>query len=134
MNPAPCLPDCDPTVLLSVGTASPADGVRVLSVAGEIDAFSIAPLRAEVAAVTSDFPPGGLVLDLSEVAFISAVGLTVINDVLSRGERHGRAVRIIASTRTVLRVFGLVGLDDPAIVHGSLGAALASLPAFGVTI
>jgi anti-anti-sigma factor len=110
--------------LLSVVTASPVAGVRVITVAGEIDAYSIATLRAEVA---GDFPCRGLVLDLSQVVFIAAVGIDEVSDLLRRGERQGRAVRIIATTRAVLRVFGLFGLDDPVIVHDSLKAALASL-------
>jgi anti-sigma B factor antagonist len=128
VNPVPCPPDREPHALLSVAAATPADGIRVITVVGEIDAHTVAPLRAEVAAVISDFPSGGLVLDLGSVAFISAAGLDVLSDVLDKGMQHGHAVRIVASTRAVLRVFGLVGLDDPAIVHDSLAAALASLP------
>ncbi|UIJ62988.1 STAS domain-containing protein [Amycolatopsis acidiphila] len=127
MNPVPCLPGSGPQGLLTVATRTPADGIRVIIVAGEIDAHSVAPLRAEVASVTSDFPPGGLVLDLSAVTFISAAGLEVLGDVLDQGSSRGHAVRVVASTRAVLRVFDLVGLQDPAIVHGSLAAALASL-------
>jgi anti-anti-sigma factor len=99
----------------------------VVTVAGEIDAHSVAPLRAEVASVTADFPPGGLVLDLSAVTFISAAGLDVLSQVLDEGGRRGHAVRIVAATRPVLRVFDLIGLEDAAIVHDSRSAALASL-------
>lgn len=113
--------------MLTVATSAPAEGVRVITVAGEIDAYSVAPLRAAVAAMTADFPPGGLVLDLSAVTFLSAAGLDVLSEVLDEGSRRGHAVRIVATGRAVRRVFDLIGLEDPAIVHDSPAAALSSL-------
>ena len=127
MNPVPCQSAPAPHSVLSVVTAVPSPAVRVLRVHGEVDAHSVVTLARAAASATQGRELTGLVLDLTGVRFLSAAGLDLLSDLLRQGRREGFAVRVAASTRPVLRAFALVGVDDPALLHESVAAALDSL-------
>ncbi|GHF52475.1 anti-anti-sigma factor [Amycolatopsis bartoniae] len=127
MNSVPCQSAPAPHAVLSVVTAVPRPGVWLLRAHGEIDAHSIVVLERAAASATAGRELTGLVLDFTRVRFLSAAGLDLLSDLLLQGRREGFTVRVAASTRPVLRTFALVGVDDPALLHESVPAALDSL-------
>ncbi|GAA1955880.1 STAS domain-containing protein [Amycolatopsis minnesotensis] len=106
--PLPRLPDGHG---LSV-TESHHDGRTVLTVVGEVDAMTVAALRAHLDRVaTSD-----LVVDLSRVGFLSCAGLQALVEVRGRGV----AVSVVITEHIVWRVFEATGLASLFEVHAEL--------------
>ncbi|KQX52111.1 MULTISPECIES: STAS domain-containing protein [unclassified Streptomyces] len=71
----------------------------VVHLAGEIDHYSAAPLRALLASA-ADIGCTGLVLDTARVAFCDSGFLAV----LDRWPRHGRRLRLVNRSRPVQRL------------------------------
>src|SRR5262245_18193394 len=82
----------------------------VLAATGEIDLMS-APRLEQAAQQAFDDTPSVLVVDLSEVTFLSSAGLSV----LVSTEKHApeeSEVRIVAANPATLRPLQLMGLDQ----------------------
>ncbi|MGW4116250.1 STAS domain-containing protein [Actinosynnema sp. NPDC004786] len=101
------------------------DGVPVTAVAGEIDADSVAPVRAEVCAQLGR-RPDALVLDLCSVSFLGSAGLTMLLDAHHRASRDGVSLAVVAGRRQVLRLLAVTELDHVFAVHPTVSAALAA--------
>src|SRR5206468_12461162 len=82
------------------------DGVRIVEVEGEIDILT-APALAE--ALRGDGGPGGRVLDLGKVPFMSASGLRLILSAHRRLSRRG-GLALAGVRRNVAHVLEVVGL------------------------
>ncbi|HEU5241501.1 MAG TPA: STAS domain-containing protein [Ornithinibacter sp.] len=91
-------------------TTSRRDDVSVVTVAGEVDVYTAAQLRA--------------VLD--EVSFLDSTGLGVLVGRLKLVRNHSGWLRIVCSNDRILRVFRITGLDKVFGIHGSLADALAA--------
>jgi anti-sigma B factor antagonist len=93
----------------------------VLSVAGEVDTLTAPELRLNM---DQALPGAGevLVVDLSEVTFLSSAGLSVLVQAHQRAEEAGGAVRIVTNSGTA-RVFQLTGLTETLHLFGSLAEA-----------
>ncbi|WP_194944533.1 STAS domain-containing protein [Aeromicrobium yanjiei] len=91
----------------------------VLDVVGEIDIATASVLRNAMIEAT-DTGASRLVFDLSRVTFVDSVGLGVF--VLARKKMHLRrgTVDIIASTRRVLAIFKLAGLEQAFRIRPTL--------------
>jgi anti-sigma B factor antagonist len=100
------------------------EACTVIEVSGEIDIETAPQLRSVVTEVT-DGPVRRLVFDLSRVAFVDSVGLSVF--VLARKKmvlRQG-LIGIVAPTRRVVAIFKIAGLDELFRVRPTLAAVLA---------
>ena len=100
------------------------DPFTVIEVAGEID-IDTAPQLREVVVQVTDAGADRLVFDLSAVTFVDSIGLGVF--VLARKKmllRQG-TVDIVASTRRVVAIFRIAGLDELFRVRPTLAAVLA---------
>ena len=96
----------------------------VIAVSGEID-IDTAPELREVVAEVTDAGADRLVFDLSDVTFVDSIGLGVF--VLARKKmllRQG-TVDIVASTRRVVAIFTIAGLDDVFALRPTLAAVFA---------
>ena len=91
-------------------TTSRQDDVSVVTVAGEVDVYTAAQLRA--------------VLD--EVSFLDSTGLGVLVGRLKLVRNHSGWLRIVCSNDRILRVFRITGLDKVFGIHESLEDALAA--------
>ena len=112
----------DPSTLLQVST-EPASGAVVVEAAGEVDMLTAPRLDQEIQQAIAQSPPR-LVLDLSDVTFLSSAGLAL----LVRAHKDcGDAVdmRIVAATSATQRPIELMGLHGDLRVHGSRAEALA---------
>ncbi len=109
---------------LSVTTSRQGD-VTIVSVAGEVDVYTAAQLRAaldeEVAAGHVE-----LVVDLDEVTFLDSTGLGVLVGRLKLVRNQSGWLRLVCSNERILRVFRITGLDKVFGIHGSLDEALAA--------
>jgi anti-sigma B factor antagonist len=111
-------------VELSV-TTSRQDDVSVVTVAGEVDVYTAAQLRAvldeEIGAGNSR-----LVVDLDEVSFLDSTGLGVLVGRLKLVRNHSGWLCIVCTNDRILRVFRITGLDKVFGIHDSLADALAA--------
>lgn len=109
---------------LSVTTSRQGD-VTVVSVAGEVDVYTAAQLRAaldeEVAADRVQ-----LVVDLDEVTFLDSTGLGVLVGRLKLVRNSSGWLRLVCSNERILRVFRITGLDKVFGIHASVDEALAA--------
>ncbi|ROP27439.1 STAS domain-containing protein [Couchioplanes caeruleus] len=109
--------------ILSVTTQDPADGIRVLSVAGEIDHDSVEVLRAAVEQALAD-GRDRLVADLSAVPFCDSGGLSLFVETHRRTTARGGWLRLAGPQPSVRFVLDVANLDGYLSVHPTLGEAL----------
>ena len=94
----------------------------VVHVAGEVDAHSVAPLRAELAALTD--AGTDLVVDLTAVTFLDSTGLGVLVGALKRAHGKGGRLELVIDAERVMRVFRITALSRVFTIHRSLADAL----------
>ena len=122
MNPAP----------FEASAAQLEDGIRVLSVCGELDLSTAPgleqPLEQAVAAGDAS-----ILIDLSECEFIDSTGIALIVRAWQRldenadGNDGGRRVVLSSSNEQVRRVLEVTGLQLSIAIYGSRDEALAAL-------
>jgi len=98
----------------------------VVTVAGEIDLYTVGRLRAAVAAGFDQLRDGeGLVIDLTEVTFLSSQGLQALVDVTLAAQRRRQPLQIVVDhTRPVIRPVEVTGLDDVLALFNTVEDAL----------
>ncbi len=97
----------------------------VLSVAGELDVHTAAPLRERLEAAVED-GIHEIVVDATEVTFMDSTGLgSILRPATLLQERSGRLV--VAASPSVARVFALTHLDERIPVRATREDALAAL-------
>jgi anti-sigma B factor antagonist len=97
-------------------------GLVVLEVAGEIDLLTAPSLGQALAAVRAP----KLVIDLSEVTFLSAAGLGMLELVAQRADETTRQLRVVACSAAVLRPLSVVDLDRQIPIYLSVQDAIRS--------
>ncbi|MEU3626804.1 two-component system response regulator [Amycolatopsis coloradensis] len=110
--------------LLEVRRTRWSEDLLIVSAAGEIDLATAGRLEH---ALRGD-PPAITVLDLSEVTFLGVAGLRVIESAAARAHAEHRTVGVVASTRPVLRLLHLFGIDVHIPVYRHLANALHEVP------
>ncbi|MFG2359020.1 STAS domain-containing protein [Streptomyces sp. NPDC048521] len=108
-----------PGGLSVVATAT--DGIRMLSLAGEIDHHTCDQLR-QALEVPDDKPR--IVIDLRRVTFMDSSGINVLIASYQAVTQAGGWLRLAAPTDSVLRVLQLVGVDDLIECHPTVRQAL----------
>ena len=89
------------------------DGQTVLVVHGEIDLSTGGRLRDAVSTVLHQAGAGPVILDLSDVEFLSSSGLGHLVALDEEGRRLSRPLRIVVDeSRPVVRPITTMGLDD----------------------
>lgn len=122
MNPAP----------FEATAAQLEDGVRVLTVRGELDLSTAPELEQplEEAVAAGD---ASVLVDLSACEFIDSTGIALIVRAWQRldenadGNEGGHRVVISSSNEQVRRVLEVTGLELSIAIHGSRDEALAAL-------
>lgn len=97
----------------------------IVSVAGELDANAAPRLKEGVAASRAqDVPTSALVvLDLTHVEFLDSAGLAVLVQVASDCHKADQELRLVATSRAVLKPLELTSLDQIFTITGSVPAA-----------
>jgi anti-anti-sigma factor len=102
----------------------------VLHVVGEVDMLT-APVFAEH--VRTHFAAAGqvrpLVVDVTGVTFLGSAGLAVLADARNLATASGVAVRVVASSPTVLRPLQVTGLDQVLEIVPDVTTALSQVTA-----
>lgn len=110
--------------MLNVQTRVDSDGYALVRPEGELDSSSVAPFRQAVADLTE---AGGLVIDLSEVPFIDAVGLGAIVGGVRRAREHGTRVAVARARPAVREVLATAGIDRLADLADTLDQAVEAV-------
>jgi anti-sigma B factor antagonist len=101
-------PTSDELITLTVATT---DDVARVGTAGEVDSSSAPLLHAELDRVL-DAGVRELTVDLDGVTFLDSAGLCALAAVHRRAAAQGVRLRILASTRAVIRPMQITGLWD----------------------
>ena len=109
-----------------VRTAQLTPSIYVVSVTGEIDAFTSPTLEQELELVLGD-GASNVVVDLGEVAFIDSTALRVLLRALPRFSGRGGKLVLVTDDRRVLKTLEITGLDMKFTVEPRLAEAIAQL-------
>ena len=93
------------------------DGTVTLTVVGEVDAFTAPRLRPSIASQLEG-QPRELVLDLSAVEFLGSAGLAALVETQALARDRDVALRLIATSRAVIRPLQGTGLIDLFTISG----------------
>jgi anti-anti-sigma factor len=104
----------------------PPDAI-VLSARGDVDLLTSSLLKDRLLAHLSDTVPR-MIVDLNEVGFFGAAGLTVLATVSQAAAAAGVKLCVVARTRVVLLPLTITGLDSmfqisPDLTHALFGTA-----------
>ncbi|HVV18862.1 MAG TPA: STAS domain-containing protein [Pseudonocardiaceae bacterium] len=95
---------------LTVSVTAPDSATVVLHVCGDVDMVTAAVL-AEHVRQQQGTSIGTLVVDLSEVTFLGSAGLAVLAEAHDACRDRGVELRVVATSRMVLRPLQVTGLD-----------------------
>jgi anti-sigma B factor antagonist len=109
-----------------VRTAQLTPSTYVISVTGEIDAFTSPALEQELDWVLGDGASNGVV-DLGDVGFMDSTALRVLLKALPRFSRRGGKLVLVTEDRRILRTMEITGLDMKFTVEPKLTDAIAQL-------
>jgi anti-sigma B factor antagonist len=96
---------------MRISTSSEENGIVLIEVEGEIDAHTARKLDKTL----NDLLAKGhrrLVLDASQIGFISSAGLRSITFAQREAQKQGGEVRVFGLNAQVRRVFEMAGLDE----------------------
>jgi anti-sigma B factor antagonist len=98
----------------------------VVTVAGEIDRFTVARLRAAVTAGFDQLRSGEmLVIDLTDVTFLGSPGLQALVEATEAAEHRREPLRIVVdNTRPVIRPIQSTGLGEVLALFDTVTQAL----------
>jgi len=97
----------------------------VISVAGEIDIATTAQL-ADALSAALRHGPKGLIVDLSDVGFLGAAGLTTLLGARQQAMACRTRFDLVCPKRLPRRIIEIVGLDAVLSLHHSVVAAAAA--------
>lgn len=103
-------------------TTNEVDDFSVVGVSGELDVYT-APALEEVLGELIDARRISIVVDLSAVTFMDSTGLGLLIKALKWTREHDGALRIVADSEKILKVFRVTGLDTVLSIHDTLAAA-----------
>ncbi|MEJ2004170.1 MAG: STAS domain-containing protein [Cyclobacteriaceae bacterium] len=90
---------------------SPSDGYLLMKVTGEVDASSSIELDEAIKEVI-DEEPRNLVVDCTDLAYISSAGLGVFMSYIEEFRKHEVSLVIFGLNAKVKNVFEILGLDQ----------------------
>ncbi|MFE7855637.1 STAS domain-containing protein [Streptomyces sp. NPDC057403] len=103
-------------------TATTTDGVRVLTLAGEIDHHTGDTLRQALDSPGAPCPR--IVVDMGEVTFMDSSGINILITVHQDLASTDGWLRLVAVGPSVMRTLSIVGLDAVIECHPTLRQAL----------
>jgi anti-sigma B factor antagonist len=102
--------------------SSDREDARVLQVSGEIDILGAPALHSAVMPALEAVEL--VVLDLSGVSFLGSSGLAVLVEARERAQRCDHKLRLVCTTRIVLRALEATGLRELFVIAPDLSTAL----------
>lgn len=105
-------------------TVGPGKAV-VLEVSGEVDLLTSDEFEAQLKSVLS--PPNQIVvLDLSDVKFLSSAGLSVLLASAESAKASDISFRLVTTERVILRPLEITGISGAFTVYDAVADAVAS--------
>jgi len=102
-------------------------GLAVAHLSGEIDGSNAAELGDRVATAIG-YQGGGLVVDLSELAFLDSTGIRMLFGLAAELKRRQQAMRVVVPDGSHLgELLDTVGLKHAATTDHTVGEAVAAL-------
>lgn len=95
----------------------------IAAVAGEIDISTVGQLRERLSELAAS--RRHLVIDLNQVTFIDATGLSALIATANRAAAHGTSLHVVCARPKILELFRLTGLDRRLPPAPTLDEALA---------
>lgn len=111
----------------AVSVAAATEDAVVLRITGEVDVVTTPSIAETIERHVTEHTSGDtrlLVLDLSEVSFLSSAGLALLANTKVLAARRGMEVRVVAQSRVVVRPMSLTGLDKALRVTPDVTTAL----------
>jgi anti-sigma B factor antagonist len=99
--------------------------VRVVEVAGSVDLLTAPGLAEQLTVALADGTPLVVVVDLRQVDFLAAAGLSVLVAADWHARQQHTTLRLVVATHAVRRVLSVTGLDQTLTVYPLLEPALA---------
>ena len=97
----------------------------IVRASGDLDAFSIDELAEHLAAAeATTTPPAPLLLDLTDVTYLSSAGIATLVIHTKRYAELGRHFRVVADQPAVLRPMALTGADEAIDIAPTLEQAI----------
>ena len=100
------------------------NGITLFMLRGRIDTQGAVDLDLTLQAAVAE-GKHNMVLDMTEVRYISSAGLRTLADVLTKNREVGGDLKLVALDRKVLRVFRIIGFDKFFSIYDTPEAALA---------
>jgi anti-sigma B factor antagonist len=118
-----------PEELLVIGRTR-VGGATVITLTGDVDSATAPRLRQVVLDTLTGPDAGPVVVDMTDVSFLSSAGLGALVDAHDSADEHGDPLRIVVDhARPVLRPLQLSGLDQVLTLFHFLDNALRGDPA-----
>ena len=110
----------------SVTTIELVDDVYVVTLRGEIDAFTAPSLRDDLRHLVEDTGAVSVVVDLEAVVFLDSSALGALVSVLRRLRERDGQLRVVEPRTAASRIFELTGLDAVLDLYPDRAAALSA--------
>lgn len=86
------------------------DGIAVIELDGEVDAFTCARFRDTLVTVIDEGSPN-LIVNMSDVEYIDSSGLGTLVGGLKRASEHQGKIGLICNSDQIRKVFEITGLE-----------------------
>ena len=104
------------------------DGLQAVTVSGELDQSTAPELRAALAGVVGD-ESGGVLVDLSDCAFIDSTGLSLLVETKRQLAEDSRRFGVCCADADVRRLLELTGIDQAVGLFDTRDEAISALSA-----
>lgn len=102
-------------------------GYAIITIAGEIDIFTVTRLRDQLYTLAGDGRP--LIADLDRVTFLGAAGLGALAGAARRAATRGASLHVVCAQPQTRQLLQLTSLDRTLRLARTLADALQALPA-----
>ena len=103
-------------------------GLPVAHFSGEIDRSNAAELGDLLTAAIGEHG-GGMVVDLSELAFVDSTGIRMLFELAAKLKQRQQALRVVYPVSHLGEILDTVGLNQAAPTDATVGQAIATLTA-----
>lgn len=97
----------------------------MVAVTGAIDLLTAPDLAEQLAVALADGTPLIVVVDLRQVDFLAAAGLSVLVEADQCARMQHTTLRLVVTTHAVRRALSVTGLDQTLVIYPVLEPALA---------
>lgn len=118
-------PPVDPGGQITLTVRSEGGGRRVVTVGGEVDMLTSPQMRS-TALDAVQHGTSAVVLDLEGITFLGTSGLAVLIELRDAARSAGVGLRLVCTSRRVVRPLMIAGLAPLFEVYGTVEKALAA--------